>query len=135
MGTLALWCVELSGTLIVVRPKNTGCSTGPLFQRGEGSGGAGNSGGERRVPRGPAAPILTGALLWLLLPAPASSLVSASGPGKGASCKWRREGKCLFFPYRETWTRERLGSRTEGGGLRSCREAKALSTSVCCCIE
>lgn len=135
MGTLALWCVELSGTSIVVRLKNTGCSNGPLFQRGEGSGGAGNSRGERRVPRGTAAPILTGALFWFLLPAPMSSLISTSGPGKGASRKWWREGKCLFFSYHETWTRERLGSRTEGGGLRSCREATALFTPGCCCIE
>lgn len=39
----------------------------------EGSGGARSSEGERKVPRGPAAPVLTGALLCLLLPAPTPS--------------------------------------------------------------
>lgn len=39
----------MSGTLIVVRLKNTGCSTGPLFPRREGSGSVGNSGAERRA--------------------------------------------------------------------------------------
>lgn len=42
----------------------------------EGSGSAWNREGERRVPRGPAAPILTGALLCL-------PLLPSGSPGQG----------------------------------------------------
>lgn len=63
---------------------------------------------------GSAAQISTGARLHLPHPASSPFLWSSkSGPGKGASWKWWREGKCLFFSYHGfwIWTRERLGSR------------------------
>lgn len=65
-------------------------------KRGEGSGGAGSSEGERRV-RGLAAPIRPGARPHLLLPALSPLLCSSkSRPGKEASWRWWRERKQLF---------------------------------------
>lgn len=96
MGTLALWCVELSGTLIVVRLKNTGCSTGPLFPRREGSGSVGNSGAERRA-RGSdpnRCPALSGSCCRL----PRLPWSPRQGRAQGLAGGGGRKGRAFPFP-------------------------------------
>lgn len=69
----------------------------------EGSGGAGSSEGERRVPRNPAALILTGALLYLPLPLPLFSSGSPSpGQAKGPVGSGGGKGRAFSFSYQES---------------------------------